>query len=79
METNNNPENRDRRNDDIQTGNEAANTNESTVDRGTDEREDNKHHQHFGNRKYESHSNHSSNDDQPLTDTSPTGSSPTIS
>lgn len=44
----------------------------------TEENQDNKHHQQFGSRRYESHSNHSSNDDQPMTDTSPTGSSPTL-
>jgi len=38
----------------------------------TDEgREERRHHQSHGNRKYDSHSNHSSADDQPTTDTGP--------
>ena len=32
---------------------------------------DERHHQQHGNRKYESHKNHSSADDQPTTDTGP--------
>lgn len=38
------------------------------VDENRDERA---HHQQFGNRKYESYRNHSSADDQPMTDSGP--------
>jgi hypothetical protein len=34
-------------------------------------REERRHHQEFGNRKYESNTNHSSADDQPTTNTGP--------
>ncbi|HEY0092233.1 MAG TPA: hypothetical protein VGB43_07085 [Flavobacterium sp.] len=36
---------------------------------GSDSEDDNKFHEHHGNRKYESHSNHSSAEDQPGTTT----------
>ena len=38
------------------------------TEEGRDER---RHHQQFGNRKYESYKNHSSSDDQPRTNTGP--------
>lgn len=41
------------------------------TEEGRDER---RHHQQFGNRKYESYKNHASADDQPRTNTGPEGS-----
>ncbi len=77
MENNsNNQQNNDEIRDEMNTG---INEDVSGNDRTFEHRDDRAHHQQFGNRKYESHRNHSSNDDQPLTDTSPTGTSPTIS
>ena len=47
----------------------AANKDVAGNDKTEEERERVRHHQAFGNRKYESFRNHSSADDQPMTDT----------
>lgn len=47
----------------------GANKDVSGNDLTDEERERVRHHQAFGNRKYESFKNHSSADDQPMTDT----------
>jgi hypothetical protein len=47
----------------------ATNHDVSGNDMTEEHREETRHHQAFGNRHYESHSNHSSADDMPTTDT----------
>lgn len=77
METNKN----DRRHqDDVRREIAPGNQNEDHIginkdvsgnDRTDEAREERKFHQSHGNRKYESYSNHSSADDQPMTNTGP--------
>lgn len=77
METNKN----DRRHqDDVRREIAPGNQNEDYIginkdvsgnDRTDESREERKFHQSHGNRKYESYSNHSSADDQPMTNTGP--------
>lgn len=47
----------------------GANKDVSGNDMAEEERDRVRHHQAFGNKHYESHKNHSSADDQPMTDT----------
>ncbi len=80
METNNNKDNRDAAQTpyhDHRDGSEetsdigAADRDVSGNDMAEEGRQDRKHHQQFGNRKYESNTNHSSADDQPRVNTGP--------
>lgn len=47
----------------------SSNRDVSGHDMAEEHNEDRKHHQQFGNRKYESYRNHSAADDQPMVDT----------